>query len=133
MITATQTSAQQADLILGRAATAVAAVNDPRDRLAQHVGILSGEIRRLCGELEKFQPQLEAHEIAVPVMLGTTEAQAIFDSEDGEMLAVLVNGADVLGALSYSAIDDCQAAFEDWQDEQRAMAEDERAAWRDAA
>lgn len=123
----------RAERILGRAATAVASVPDQSDRLAQHVGALSCAIRELCGEFEKYQPQLDAGELAVPVMLGTTEAVAVFDADDGELLAVLVNGADVLGALSYSALDDCQAAFEDWQDKQRVQAEDERAEWRDAA
>lgn len=40
-----------ADMIIQRAAEAVAHIDDPRDRLATQVGRLQGEIRRLCAEL----------------------------------------------------------------------------------
>lgn len=108
-----------ADIILGRAAAQVAAIHDPRDRMAHHVGILSGEIRRLCHELAQYQPDVGEREIPVPVRLGYAEAVAIFDADDCALLSVQVNGADVLGALICAALDDCKAAFEAWQDAQR--------------
>ena len=37
--------------ILGDASRGVAHIHDPRDRLAQHVGRLQGEIRSLCSQL----------------------------------------------------------------------------------
>lgn len=110
-----------ADIILGRATAQVAAIHDPRDRMAHYIGILSGEIRRLCHELAQYQPDVGEREIPVPVRLGYAEAVAIFDADadDGALLSVQVNGADVLGALICAALDDCKAAFEAWQDAQR--------------
>ena len=40
-----------ADEIIRRASMSVLSINDPRDRLARQVGILQGEIRRVCGLL----------------------------------------------------------------------------------
>lgn len=42
----------RAQEIIASAARDVAGINDPRDRLARQVGILQGEIRALCAELE---------------------------------------------------------------------------------
>ena len=48
----------RARTIIASAASAVAAINDPRDRLARQVGILQGEIRALCDELDPIAPPL---------------------------------------------------------------------------
>ena len=123
----------KADKIIAAAHAAAAHLHDQRDRLAYTVGWLQGEIRSLCAELNQYEPQPGAGEIAVPVMLDMTEAIAVFDADDGDLLAVHMRGANVLGVLSYTAIDDCQAAFEAWKDAQRDEAAAEQAEWRAAA
>ena len=49
-----------ADTLIASAAAAVAHINDPRDRLAAHVGYLSRELRVVCGRLEMALEDLES-------------------------------------------------------------------------
>ena len=51
------TQATYADFLIECVALAVQDVHDPRDRLARQVGMLQGEVRRLCAQLEAEQPQ----------------------------------------------------------------------------
>jgi hypothetical protein len=49
--------ATYADFLIECVALAVQEIHDPRDRLARQVGMLQGEVRRLCAQLEAEQPQ----------------------------------------------------------------------------
>lgn len=44
--------ASRADKLIARAHEMAAHINDPRDRLAHTVGLLQGELRKLCAELD---------------------------------------------------------------------------------
>jgi len=51
--------ATYADFLIECVALAVQDIHDQRDRLARQVGMLQGEVRRLCAQLEAEQPQGE--------------------------------------------------------------------------
>ena len=64
-----------AERIIKFCSAQVAAIDDPRDRLATQVGLLQGEIRKLCDALGRFQqtpkddPFIEVRAADAPITL----------------------------------------------------------------
>jgi hypothetical protein len=58
--------ATYADFLIECVALAVQEIHNPRDRLARQVGMLQGEVRRLCAQLEAEQPQEAEPDVAEP-------------------------------------------------------------------